>query len=201
MHSKAACQLHGIRDVDQIKGLYPNSSTISTTPIASDCEVDCEVSCLVVVPALQYIVRGVSSSAVLKTEMTMVVGISIDVVETSTGTDISGIEGRGDNGGSGDDGDGGGDGGCDGDGGGDGGGDDSSGDDSSGDDGGGVGDIPKPYVTLAADQTISLSNSVIVVWVIIPFVIVFRRHLADYHRASPTPALDYGSDYFLLGVF
>jgi hypothetical protein len=80
--------------------------------------------------------------------MTMVVGISLDIVETSTGTDISRIEVCGDNGGSGDDGDGGGDGG---------------GDDSSGDDGGGVGDVPKPYVTVAADQTISLSNSVIVV--------------------------------------
>jgi hypothetical protein len=32
-------------------------------------------------------------------------------------------------------------------------------------------------------------------------MIVVRRHLIDYHRASPTPALDYGSDYFLMGVF
>jgi hypothetical protein len=32
-------------------------------------------------------------------------------------------------------------------------------------------------------------------------MIVVRRHLIDYRRASPTPALDYGSDYFLMGVF
>jgi hypothetical protein len=32
-------------------------------------------------------------------------------------------------------------------------------------------------------------------------MIVLRQHLVDYHRASPTPALDYGSEYFLLGVY
>jgi hypothetical protein len=32
-------------------------------------------------------------------------------------------------------------------------------------------------------------------------MIVLRQHLVDYHRESPTPALDYGSEYFLLGVY
>lgn len=44
------------RFVDQMKGLYPNSTTMPPIPVASDCDVDCDVGCevdrVVVVSAL-----------------------------------------------------------------------------------------------------------------------------------------------------
>jgi hypothetical protein len=142
-----------------IKGLYPNSTTTSPIPIASecvvdcevdclvDCEVGCEVDCLVVVPTLHYIVRGVVPSAVPKTEITVVVGINLEVVETPTDTDTDGpgIDGGGEDGGD------------------EGVGDVDGGDEGISDDIVDDGDICKPFVTVAADQSISLSNSVIVV--------------------------------------